>query len=105
MFCHHCVHGWYATKGFLTLTPLPPRPPAPALPLCNTKGEIAACLVRVPTENVKQKMQAGLYKATGDCVRGILKEQGVGGFYVGYMTTVCDDKCFVFWVLGFGFWV
>jgi len=64
--------------------------------VASSMGEIAACLVRVPTENVKQKMQAGLYKATGDCVRGILKEQGVGGFYVGYMTTVAREIPFSF---------
>lgn len=53
-------------------------------------GEVAACLVRVPTENVKQKMQAGQYKTTMDCIRGVARE-GPGGFYRGYFTTVARE--------------
>jgi len=59
-------------------------------------GEIAACLFRVPTENVKQKMQAGLFKTTGDTVRGILKAGGPSGFFAGYRTTVLRDVPFSF---------
>ena len=62
----------------------------------SSLGEIGACLVRVPTENVKQKMQAGLFKTTGECMRNILKEQGAGGFYVGYFTTVAREIPFSF---------
>lgn len=38
----------------------------------HTTGEAAACLVRVPTENVKQKMQAGMYRTTREAVMGII---------------------------------
>lgn len=40
--------------------------------LAAAGGEVMACLVRVPTENVKQKMQAGHYKSVGEALRGIL---------------------------------
>lgn len=59
-------------------------------------GEVAACLVRVPTENVKQKLQAGVYNKTGEAVSGILKEMGPRGFYVGYLTTVAREIPFSF---------
>jgi len=64
--------------------------------LASSAGEVAACLVRVPTENVKQKMQAGLYKTMGETVNGILKQQGARGFYVGYFTTVAREIPFSF---------
>mmetsp|Transcript_30085 Transcript_30085/g.43986 ORF Transcript_30085/g.43986 Transcript_30085/m.43986 type:complete len:275 (+) Transcript_30085:68-892(+) len=62
----------------------------------SSAGEIAACLVRVPTENVKQKLQAGLFKTTGETINHILKTQGASGFYVGYMTTVAREIPFSF---------
>jgi len=64
--------------------------------IASSFGEIAACLVRVPTENVKQKMQAGMYTKTGEAISGILKAQGPGGFYVGYLTTVMREIPFSF---------
>uniref|UniRef100_A0A6B2LER9 Mitochondrial carrier protein n=1 Tax=Arcella intermedia TaxID=1963864 RepID=A0A6B2LER9_9EUKA len=54
-------------------------------------GECAACLVRVPTENVKQKMQAKLFPTTKDTILNILKVQGPTGFYVGYFTTLMRE--------------
>lgn len=57
-------------------------------------GEIMACLVRVPTENVKQKMQAGLYKTNSECLSAVLKDGAVNGLYKGYSTTVLRDVPF-----------
>eukprot|EP00514_Thraustochytrium_sp_LLF1b_P010816 CAMPEP_0184543754 /NCGR_PEP_ID=MMETSP0199_2-20130426/3157_1 /TAXON_ID=1112570 /ORGANISM="Thraustochytrium sp., Strain LLF1b" /LENGTH=274 /DNA_ID=CAMNT_0026937825 /DNA_START=123 /DNA_END=947 /DNA_ORIENTATION=+ len=54
-------------------------------------GEIMACLVRVPTENVKQNLQAGTYKTTGEALRAISRESGVFGFFKGYMSTVARE--------------
>ncbi|EKX33427.1 hypothetical protein GUITHDRAFT_120376 [Guillardia theta CCMP2712] len=59
--------------------------------MASSAGEVAACLVRVPTENVKQKMQAGMYKSTMDAIRGINSTQGFSGYYVGYFTTVMRE--------------
>lgn len=47
-----------------------------------------ACLVRVPTENVKQNLQAGRYKTNAEAVQTILKAEGLGGFYKGFLSTV-----------------
>lgn len=57
-------------------------------------GESAACLVRVPTDNVKQKLQAGHYGTTGQTLRGILSQQGLRGFYTGYGTTMLREAPF-----------
>eukprot|EP01061_Rhynchopus_euleeides_P030618 TRINITY_DN50861_c0_g1_i1.p2 TRINITY_DN50861_c0_g1~~TRINITY_DN50861_c0_g1_i1.p2 ORF type:complete len:274 (+),score=109.54 TRINITY_DN50861_c0_g1_i1:60-881(+) len=55
-------------------------------------GEVGACLVRVPTETVKQKMQMGQYNTLATALRGILKDEGfVGGLYRGYPVTVCRE--------------
>lgn len=55
-----------------------------------------ACLVRVPTENVKQKMQAGLHGTASETVNAILKTGGTRGFYTGYLTTVVREIPFAF---------
>lgn len=55
-----------------------------------------ACLVRVPTENVKQKMQAGLHGTATETMNAILKKSGMTGFYTGYLTTVVREIPFSF---------
>ena len=60
-------------------------------------GETVACLVRVPTENVKQKMQAGLFETTSETVRSIRSSPGgMKNFYTGYWTTVLREVPFSF---------
>jgi len=61
----------------------------PLTHMCSAvTAEGVACLVRVPTENVKQKLQAGIYKRGMECARAILAAEGARGFFAGYMTTV-----------------
>ncbi|KAJ1427071.1 mitochondrial substrate carrier [Ochromonadaceae sp. CCMP2298] len=60
-------------------------------------GETAACLVRVPTEVVKQRMQAGLSSSALGTVRGILaREGGVLGLYQGFGITLMREIPFAF---------
>ena len=60
-------------------------------------GEVAACWIRVPTENIKQKMQAGLYNNTTECLRAISRSgRGGSGFYKGYAATVSREIPFSF---------
>jgi len=54
-------------------------------------GEIMACLVRVPTENIKQKMQAQLFNSTLKTIRSIINTRGIKGFYVGYNITLLRE--------------
>uniref|UniRef100_A0A7S2Y3T2 S-adenosylmethionine mitochondrial carrier protein n=1 Tax=Fibrocapsa japonica TaxID=94617 RepID=A0A7S2Y3T2_9STRA len=59
-------------------------------------GETVACLVRVPTEVVKQRMQTGQYGSFREAVSTIMKTEGPGGFYTGYLTTVAREIPFSF---------
>ena len=47
--------------------------PALAQMLAASLAETAACLVRVPTEVVKQRMQTGVFKSVGEAVPAIIK--------------------------------
>jgi len=59
-------------------------------------GEVAACLVRVPTAVVTQNMQVGRYGSLTEAVSSILRNDGVSGFYRGYGTTVAREIPFAF---------
>jgi len=58
-------------------------------------GEMAACLVRVPTAVVTQRMQVGQYATFAEAVGGVAKS-GLGTFYLGYWTTVAREIPFSF---------
>ena len=59
-------------------------------------GEVAACIIRVPVEVVKQRRQAGFHKSSLYIVRTILKTEGLFGLYRGYLTTVYREIPFSF---------
>ena len=59
-------------------------------------GEVAACLVRVPTAVVTQRMQMGQYASFNEAVVKIAAENGVMTFYTGYWTTVAREIPFSF---------
>lgn len=59
-------------------------------------GEVVACIVRVPTEIVKQRMQTGVYTSFITAVQQISKTEGVRGFFTGYGTTVAREVPFSF---------
>lgn len=72
-------------------------------------GEVAACMVRVPTEVVKQRAQAGQYASSLGAVRGILAQRarvglrGVGReLYRGWGVTVLREVPFT--VIQFPVW-
>ncbi|KAI9342884.1 mitochondrial carrier domain-containing protein [Obelidium mucronatum] len=56
--------------------------------LAASGGEVTACIIRVPTEVVKQRMQAGQYKSVPIAVSSILKTDGVFGLYRGFAMTI-----------------
>jgi solute carrier family 25 (mitochondrial S-adenosylmethionine transporter), member 26 len=59
--------------------------------LAANAGEINACLIRVPIEVVKQRSQANLNKTTYEVFRETLKQEGIKGFYRGYLTTLLRE--------------
>lgn len=57
-------------------------------------AEVAACLVRVPTEVVKSRFQAGVYGrevSVASAVSKILAREGPRGLWKGYGTTVARE--------------
>lgn len=48
----------------------------------------------MPTENVKQKMQAGMHGTVAATMDSIVKTSGYGGFYTGFVTTVLREVPF-----------
>lgn len=50
-----------------------------------------ACLVRVPTDVVKQLRQAGVHKTIGDAATSVLAAYGPRGFYVAYWPTLIRE--------------
>ncbi|KAL0978549.1 hypothetical protein UPYG_G00172000 [Umbra pygmaea] len=59
--------------------------------LAASLGEIVACLIRVPTEVVKQRTQASRSSNTYQVLMSTLKEEGVRGLYRGYRSTVLRE--------------
>ncbi|PVU91605.1 hypothetical protein BB559_004052 [Furculomyces boomerangus] len=54
-------------------------------------GETSACLVRVPTEVVKQRMQIGQYRTFSSAVSNIYWSEGALGFFKGYSNTIMRE--------------
>uniref|UniRef100_A0A8C4I033 Mitochondrial S-adenosylmethionine carrier protein n=1 Tax=Dicentrarchus labrax TaxID=13489 RepID=A0A8C4I033_DICLA len=59
--------------------------------LAASLGEIVACLIRVPTEVVKQRTQASPSFTTYHMLLATLREEGVRGLYRGYGSTVLRE--------------
>jgi len=59
-------------------------------------AEVTACLARVPTEIVKQRMQVGMHNSIKSCVKDIIATDGPRGIFRGYTTTVCREIPFSF---------
>ena len=45
-------------------------------------------MIRVPTEVVKQRMQTKQYHSTLFALKSIFQQEGIRGFYRGYLSTV-----------------
>lgn len=66
--------------------------PEPMIHMASAScGEVAACIVRVPTEVVKQRMQAGRYSRLSIALNDIVSKHGVGGLFRGYMSTLARE--------------
>ncbi|XP_074473823.1 mitochondrial S-adenosylmethionine carrier protein isoform X2 [Sebastes fasciatus] len=59
--------------------------------LAASLGEIVACLIRVPTEVVKQRTQASPSSTTYHVLLTTIKEEGFRGLYRGYRSTVLRE--------------
>ncbi|XP_074575619.1 S-adenosylmethionine carrier 1, chloroplastic/mitochondrial-like [Curcuma longa] len=57
-------------------------------------GGLAASLIRVPTEVVKQRMQTGQFTSAPNAVRLIAAKEGIRGLYAGYSSFLLRDLPF-----------
>ncbi|KAK2655992.1 hypothetical protein Ddye_009044 [Dipteronia dyeriana] len=57
-------------------------------------GGLAASLIRVPTEVVKQRMQTGQFASAPNAVRLIVAKEGLKGLYAGYGSFLLRDLPF-----------
>lgn len=58
-----------------------------------------ACLVRVPTEVIKQRYQANVFGASHSLVRSVssvVQNEGIRGLYQGYGITIMREIPFAF---------
>lgn len=51
-------------------------------------GEVFACLVRVPTEIIKQRLQVGMHGSIIEAAKTVVKEEGILGMYRGLYATI-----------------
>ncbi|RHZ11232.1 hypothetical protein DYB26_014572, partial [Aphanomyces astaci] len=56
----------------------------------------AGCLVRVPTEIVKQNLQTGAFQSFQESIRSIYGTNGIAGFYRGYWSLLAREIPFSF---------
>nr|XP_014985895.2 S-adenosylmethionine mitochondrial carrier protein isoform X1 [Macaca mulatta] len=59
--------------------------------LAASAGEVVACLIRVPSEVVKQRAQVSASTRTFQIFSNILYEEGIQGLYRGYKSTVLRE--------------
>lgn len=52
---------------------------------------VACSVVLIPSEVLKQRMQAGQFPTIGACIAGIWKQDKLRGFYTGYGATLMRD--------------
>lgn len=62
--------------------------------VCGATGTICHDLILTPMDVVKQRMQLGCYRGVGDCLRTILRLEGLGGLYRSMPTTVAMNVPF-----------
>jgi solute carrier family 25 S-adenosylmethionine transporter 26 len=69
-----------------------PNIPGPVVHMtAATAGEIVKSVVRVPTEIVKQRMQAGRYPSLRIAVVDLFRTCGTGGLFRSYASTLARD--------------
>ncbi|KAM7063599.1 mitochondrial S-adenosylmethionine carrier protein isoform 4-T4 [Molossus nigricans] len=59
--------------------------------LAASAGEVVACLIRVPSEVVKQRAQVSAASRTFQIFSNILYQEGIRGLYRGYKSTVLRE--------------
>ncbi|PPQ64843.1 hypothetical protein CVT24_008208, partial [Panaeolus cyanescens] len=87
---------FFSTYEFMKKTiPLSERLASVNHMISASVGEVAACMIRVPTEVIKTRMQTSSYGAEGasslSAFKLVLKQEGVRGLYRGFGITVMRE--------------
>ena len=64
--------------------------------LAATAGEVAACVVRVPCEVIKQRTQTSRGLRPSQVFKAAIESEGIRGLYRGYLTTLSREIPFSF---------
>ncbi|XP_030063025.1 mitochondrial S-adenosylmethionine carrier protein [Microcaecilia unicolor] len=65
---------------------------SPVTHMCAASlGEIVACLIRVPSEVIKQRAQVSPSSTTYQMLANTLRQEGIQGLYRGYKSTVLRE--------------
>ena len=59
--------------------------------IASTCGNLVSSVIRVPPENVKQQVQAGLYQNGLQATRSIVSQGGIQALYRGYLAQLLKD--------------
>jgi len=59
--------------------------------VASSVGEISACLVRCPTEIVKQRAQVSASETPSEIFKSVAQKHGIRGFYRGFHTLVIRE--------------
>jgi solute carrier family 25 S-adenosylmethionine transporter 26 len=57
-------------------------------------ADVGSCVLRVPFELTKQRLQGGVHASAGEAVRALLRERGLRGLYTGFASTVMREVPF-----------
>ena len=58
-------------------------------------GDVASSIVKVPREVLTQRLQTGIYNSTSQAIRSIFQQEGIKGFYTGFISTTLRDIPFM----------
>ncbi|CAE8699891.1 unnamed protein product, partial [Polarella glacialis] len=62
--------------------------------ICGASATLCHDVILTPMDLVKQRMQLGCYSNVGDCVRSVLRQEGIVGLYRSMPTTVAMNLPF-----------
>ena len=86
--------GSYEVYKKILLEKLPNVRPIFVYAVAAICGDITGSGWLCPSEVMKQQIQAGMYRNTGEAARGIFQKKGLGGFYQGYLGGLTRDVPF-----------
>ncbi|CAM8957946.1 unnamed protein product [Rhodiola kirilowii] len=97
---HGLRTGICETIKFILVSVAPTMPDIQVESVSSFCGTILGTTTRIPSEVLKQRMQAGLYDSLGEAIVGTWKQDGLKAFFRGTGATLCRE--IPFYVAGMG---